>query len=120
MNVFNRKGQNTAEYAVLIAVVVGAIVAMQIYVKRGLQAKVKHVADRVGDGLLQAGTGITTVTGQYEPYYNKAGYKVVQDQQVREQFKEGGTVRRDSDNETTTRTGGSTTDVEMKEDNDWK
>lgn len=41
----SRKGQNTAEYAILIALVVAAAVAMQTYVKRGAQARVKDSAD---------------------------------------------------------------------------
>ena len=33
---FYNKAQSTAEYAIVLALVVGAVVAMQIYVKRGL------------------------------------------------------------------------------------
>ena len=40
-----RKGQSTAEYAIVIGLVIAAAVAMQIYVKRGLQAKVKGATD---------------------------------------------------------------------------
>jgi Flp pilus assembly pilin Flp len=36
---FNRKGQNTAEYAILIALIIAAAIGMQTYVKRGLQAR---------------------------------------------------------------------------------
>lgn len=57
----NKKGQNTAEYAILIALVIGAAIAMQTYVKRGMQGSVKFAVDKVkkSDGR----------TGQYEPYY---------------------------------------------------
>lgn len=43
----NRKcaGQSIAEYAVVIGLVIAAVVAMQIYVKRGLQAKIRDGSD---------------------------------------------------------------------------
>lgn len=45
----NRKAQSTVEYAVLIAVVVGALLAMQIYVKRGAMGKLRSSTDQIGD-----------------------------------------------------------------------
>lgn len=60
-----RKGQSTAEYAIVIGLVIAAAVAMQIYVKRGLQAKVKDAVDyneSTANGLADAGK-------QYEPTY---------------------------------------------------
>ncbi|MDD4910626.1 MAG: hypothetical protein PHR44_08140 [Candidatus Omnitrophica bacterium] len=41
----NRKGQNTAEYAVLIGLVVAAAIGMQTLVKRSIQGKVKDAVD---------------------------------------------------------------------------
>ncbi|MCK9431218.1 MAG: hypothetical protein M0R17_14715 [Candidatus Omnitrophica bacterium] len=41
----NKKGQSTAEYAIIIGVVIAAVVAMQVYVKRGIQAKFKDASD---------------------------------------------------------------------------
>lgn len=35
----NKKGQNTAEYAILIALIIAAAIGMQTYVKRGLQSR---------------------------------------------------------------------------------
>ena len=61
---FNQKGQNTAEYAIVIALVVAAAVAMQTYVKRGLQGRVK---DEVGD--MATRTPELGNTSQYEPNY---------------------------------------------------
>ena len=58
----NKKGQNTAEYAILIALIIGGAIAMQTYVKRGFQGGVKYGVDK-----LQA--NITGHTAQYEPYY---------------------------------------------------
>ena len=54
-------GQSTAEYAVVIGLVIAAAVAMQVYVKRGIQAKIKGVVDYQPDKMF--------TTGQYEPDY---------------------------------------------------
>ena len=43
------KGQAVVEYAILIGVVTVAIVGMQTYAKRGLQAGIKLAADQLGD-----------------------------------------------------------------------
>ena len=114
----NRRGQSMAEYAIVLTVVVTAIVAMQIYVKRGLQGKVKDVSDNVGFGLLNAGYG--KVTGQYEPYYAGTTYQVGQNQNVQEQYQTGGTVGRTSIKEESTRTGTSTTGVDVTQDDTWQ
>jgi hypothetical protein len=90
------RGQSTAEYAIIIAVVIGAAVAMQVYVKRGLQARQK--------GAVDAFTGITTTipkilsTGtdatfagpvQYEPYYLKQSYDRYQENVEQEHMGSG-------------------------------
>ena len=41
-------GQSTLEYAVIIAVVVGALLAIQIYLKRGVQGKLRESTDQIG------------------------------------------------------------------------
>lgn len=46
MKLFNhKKGQSTAEYAILISLVVAVLVGMQIYVKRGIQGRFKDATD---------------------------------------------------------------------------
>ena len=60
-----RKAQSTLEYGVVIAVVVAALVAMQAYVKRGLQGKIKESTDQIGEQYSPehaSGTVATTVT----------------------------------------------------------
>lgn len=42
------KGQSTLEYALIIAVVVGALLAMQIYMKRGMEGRMRKAADDIG------------------------------------------------------------------------
>lgn len=45
---FNARAQSTLEYAIIIMVVVGALLAMQIYMKRGLEGKLKDSSDNIG------------------------------------------------------------------------
>lgn len=54
---FHKKGQSTLEYGVIIAVIVAALVAMQTYVKRGIQGKMRQSADDIGE---QFSPGYTT------------------------------------------------------------
>jgi len=67
---FNRKGQNTAEYAILLALVIGGVVAMQTYVKRSWQGGVKFALDNF--------KSTNASTGQYEPYYLETASTVTQ------------------------------------------
>ena len=46
---FRKRGQSTLEYAVVIAVVVGALIASQTYFKRGVQGKFKQASDDIGE-----------------------------------------------------------------------
>ncbi|MBI3314566.1 MAG: hypothetical protein HYZ86_01310 [Candidatus Omnitrophica bacterium] len=67
------KGQNTAEYALLIALVVAGVIAMQTYVQRSLQAKMRNAGMVLSHNTEL--NGITT-TEQYEPYYQSSNYVV--------------------------------------------
>jgi len=44
----NKKAQATLEYAVLIAVIAGALITMKNYLKRGYQGKMRQNADQMG------------------------------------------------------------------------
>jgi len=54
----SRKGQSALEYAVIVSVVIGALLAMQIYMKRGLENRMRQSGDSVGK---QFAAGTTTV-----------------------------------------------------------
>jgi len=43
------KAQSTIEYAMVIACLIAALIGMQIYIKRGIQGRVKSAADEIGD-----------------------------------------------------------------------
>jgi len=46
---FNKKGQSTLEYALIIAVVVAGLLLMQHYVRRGYAGRLKSASDDLGD-----------------------------------------------------------------------
>ena len=50
-----RKGQTILEYTVILVVVIGVLVAMKDYIKRGFQGRLKSATDQFGD--------------QYDPQY---------------------------------------------------
>lgn len=94
----NRKAQSVAEYAIILAVVIGAAAAMQVYVKRGLQAKVKSGTDAytsIQATLPAVEAGGATITfsdiGQYEPYYLESDYERYQEN-VERQHMGGGKI----------------------------
>jgi len=61
------RGQATAEYVVILGLVVGAVIAMQVYIRRGLQARVKEATDYTVNPV--AGKFEFNGHQQYEPYY---------------------------------------------------
>ena len=93
--ILKRRAQTTLEYAVLIGVIVGGLVAMQIYLKRGWQGKLRDSADNMGGQFspehteysytttsntvssetLNAGTSTTNITAQNS---NKSGSETVE------------------------------------------
>lgn len=44
-----RRAQSTLEYAVLIVIVIGALLTIQTYVKRGIQGRLRQATDDIGD-----------------------------------------------------------------------
>ncbi|MDE2221697.1 MAG: hypothetical protein KGK03_01360 [Candidatus Omnitrophica bacterium] len=71
----NKKGQHFAEYALLIALVVAGIIAMQTYAQRALQARIHDAALYMANATSNSTEGIGNTT-QYEPYYMQSNYDV--------------------------------------------
>ncbi len=67
----NKKAQNTAEYAILISLVVAGIIAMQTYAQRALQSRVRDASKYLKDQTTALGN-----TVQYEPYYLSSDYNI--------------------------------------------
>ncbi len=85
--VTQRRGQSTAEYAILIGVVIGALVAMQTYVKRGAQGRIKAVVDSYTAGSVGSGQiAVTNTRTQYEPYYLESNFNVGRSSETTEQI----------------------------------
>lgn len=59
-----RKGQSTLEYAVIIAVVVAGLLAMQTYMKRAVQGKLRQSTDSIGEQY-SAGRMVSNSTTTY-------------------------------------------------------
>ncbi len=60
------KAQSTAEYAILLAIVAAAIIAMQVYVRRGIQGRIRDLADQISPE-------------HYEPKQTESSYTTTQD-----------------------------------------
>ncbi len=97
-----KRGQNTAEYALLIALVVGGAVAMQQYAQRALQAR-----ERDAGTYLAAQTNVLGSSVQYEPYYQQSNYTVNKDSSENKRLAPG-VVAQDSSS-TRNRDGNQTT-----------
>lgn len=98
----SKKAQNTAEYAILISLVVAGIIAMQTYAQRALQARVRDATQ-----FMAAETNAIGTETQYEPYYLNTAYNVARDEEV-SQFLSN-TQTTSFENSDRLRTGGSTT-----------
>ena len=62
-NFNKKKGQSTLEYAVLIVIIIAALLAMNQYIKRGLQGRLKSATDDIGDQFSPGNTNVTkTIT----------------------------------------------------------
>ena len=68
-----RKGQSTLEYAVLITIIIAALIAMNQYIKRGLQGRLKSASDDIGDQYSSGNTNyikMTNTTGSSTETFN--------------------------------------------------
>ena len=52
------KGQSTLEYAILIIIILGALLSIQVYIKRGIQGRLKSAADDIGDQFSVGNTNV--------------------------------------------------------------
>jgi hypothetical protein len=103
-----KKGQNIAEYVILVALIIAAAAAMQVYLRRGLQGRMADAVD-FNVGLDMVGTGNNTsailefTTKQYEPYYQKSAANVTSDMGYSDKIAARSAINRTDINQTTIR-----------------
>ena len=59
------KGQSTLEYAVLVMIIIGALVTIQVYIKRGVQGRLKSSSDDIGDQFSPGNTNALKTTNTH-------------------------------------------------------
>lgn len=69
-----RGAQSTAEYVIVLGLVVGAVIAMQTYVKRGLQGRIKNAVDNTYTDSTGGEYMVNFTSEQYEPYYLQSDF----------------------------------------------
>lgn len=57
-----KKGQSTLEYAILIIIIIGALLSIQVYIKRGVQGRLKSAADDIGDQFSVGNSNVVKTT----------------------------------------------------------
>ena len=53
-----RKAQSTIEYVVLVIIIIGALITIQVYIKRGVQGRMKQATDDIGDQFSPGNTNV--------------------------------------------------------------
>lgn len=100
----NKIAQTTAEYALLISLVVAAVIAMQTYAQRAIQARIRGASLYMGQQTNALGT-----LNQYEAYYAESRYDV--DRRSTDENVHNNTTISTAQNETRTRRTGGTTNT---------
>jgi len=58
LNKKRQKGQSTLEYAILIIIIIGALLSIQVYIKRGIQGRLKSATDDIGTQFSPGNTNV--------------------------------------------------------------
>jgi len=90
-----RRGQSTGEYAILVGVVIAAILAMQVYMRRSVQAHIKDAYDFTEQVNYTSDSGDNTFsnlfsTGQYEPGFMESSLRTIVNGSRNFQLQDGG------------------------------
>lgn len=62
INLKGKNGQTTLEYAILVMIIIGALLTIQSYIKRGIQGRVKSSADDIGEQYDPGNTNYVKIT----------------------------------------------------------
>jgi len=80
-----RTAQTLLEYAVIISIVMAAFVAMQVYIKRGVQGRVKDLADNyIGEKHYASGLSKSEYKTEAEATMRKSGSAASTDYEISE------------------------------------
>lgn len=108
-----KKAQHTAEYAIVVALIISAVAAMQVHSKRALQSRIKGSteflqAKNANFALtnIQRGGNAGIPTGQYEPYYLSSDFSVDRKSTETVSVDNAGDWKRNVANEVTNRRAG--------------
>ena len=88
------KGQSTLEYVILLGFIVAALIAMGVYMKRGIQGRLRQSTDQVGE--------------QYSARNTTSKYTVTTNTSQTENMESGGKTTTNIDTNTQTRVGNET------------
>jgi hypothetical protein len=61
LNNKRQKGQSTLEYAILIIIIIAALFSIQVYIKRGVQGRLKSEADNIGTQFSPGNTNVVRI-----------------------------------------------------------
>ena len=87
----NRKGQSTLEYAIIVSVVIGGLLVMQHYIKRGYQGKLKSASDDMGE--------------QFDPDAYTGNFNITQSSKVKQTVNGGVTTTTHTEDQINSKTG---------------
>lgn len=77
LNKRRQQGQSTLEYAILIIIIIGALLSIQVYIKRGIQGRLKQATDDIGNQFSPGNTSvnkkITTISNTKQESYQATG-----------------------------------------------
>jgi Flp pilus assembly pilin Flp len=91
----NKRAQTTAEYAILLGLVAGVFIAMQLYIRRGLQGRVRDVVDHTGTGGPVAGEQFEFSGDQFEPGYTSSASQRESHSPQKEEMPQGGGFKKE-------------------------
>ena len=111
------KAQSLAEYAVLVALIVAALAGINVYLKRGLQARYKTLVDAAA--IVTKSTGEKVGISQYEPYYAQSEQTTDQQQATTYTHQPGGAVTRGISSSVTVTGATETTGLDTGADDAW-
>lgn len=100
-----QKAQSTLEYAVLVGVIVAALIAMQVYLRRAYQGRIKDRADDIGE--------------QFSPGHSTSNFTTTTFSNTTENLNTSGVTNTTINQQTSNRTGSETVENLTTEGWNW-